>query len=200
MKPCRPWSWILGLKDSFCNHNETIGTEAYNLLLSFNTWYKKFNRVFHTCALPLGQPECVAKAYITNFGIFIFINTHAECTHDLFSGVRVSMETTPLLLNKFAGKIHLVADNGDYLPAKGFRQWMSVFWLETLNLWMIGFPITVTMICQFGISSVTDIFVGHLGVIELSAVTIATSVIGNFSFSFLVSIFRSSSLFEIINW
>ncbi|KVI07133.1 Multi antimicrobial extrusion protein [Cynara cardunculus var. scolymus] len=96
------------------------------------------------------------------------------------------MDATPLLLNKFAGKLHLLADNGDYLPAKGFRQWKSVFWLETLNLWMIGFPITITMICQFGISSVTDIFVGHLGVIELSAITIATSVVGTFSFGFLL--------------
>lgn len=98
------------------------------------------------------------------------------------------MDSTPFLLTKYAGKLNLRAEDGDYMPIKGFHQWKSVFWLETLNLWMIGFPITLTMICQFGVGSVTNMFVGHLGDVELSAVTIATSVIGTFSFGFLVSI------------
>ena len=76
----------------------------------------------------------------------------------------------------------------DYAPARSVREVKSVFWKETVKLWKIAGPIVFTILCNFGVLSVTNIFAGHLGDLELSAVTISLSVIGTFSFGFLVSL------------
>ncbi|KAK3013452.1 hypothetical protein RJ639_009370 [Escallonia herrerae] len=94
------------------------------------------------------------------------------------------METP--LLNGGSGERQLKRDDGDYLRLKTFREWQTVFWLETVKLWRIGSPIAFTILCQFGTNSVTNMFVGHIGNIELSAVSIALSVIGTFSFGFML--------------
>lgn len=62
----------------------------------------------------------------------------------------------------------------------------SVFWTESVKLWRIAGPIAFTILCQYGTNSATNIFVGHIGDVELSAVAISLSVIGTFSFGFLL--------------
>ncbi|KAK3037206.1 hypothetical protein RJ639_030099, partial [Escallonia herrerae] len=94
------------------------------------------------------------------------------------------METP--LLNGFSGEHQLKAFDGDYRPAKGWREWRSVFWIETVKVWKIGGPIVLTNLCQIGVNTVTSMFVGHIGDIELSAVSIAMTVINVFSFGFLL--------------
>ncbi|OMO94578.1 Multi antimicrobial extrusion protein, partial [Corchorus capsularis] len=80
----------------------------------------------------------------------------------------------------------LLDDNGDYAPPRSFRDVKSMFWIETVKTWKIAGPIGFQLICQYGVNSVTNIFVGHIGNVELSAVTIALNVFGTFSFGFLV--------------
>ncbi|KAA8539944.1 hypothetical protein F0562_026636 [Nyssa sinensis] len=92
---------------------------------------------------------------------------------------------TPML-NGASGELELIAADGDYRPAKGFRQMRSVFWIETAKLWKIAAPITISVLCQYGTNSITNIFVGHIGEVELSAVSISLSVIGIFSFGFML--------------
>ncbi|VFQ77604.1 unnamed protein product [Cuscuta campestris] len=93
------------------------------------------------------------------------------------------METP--LLHGISGD-HLYGDDGDYRPARGMRMWWRIFCIETVKLWVIGGPIAFNIICQFGTGSATNIFVGHLGDIELSSISIAQSVIGTFSFGFML--------------
>lgn len=81
----------------------------------------------------------------------------------------------------------LLDDGGDYRPVKSVREASSVFWAETVKLWRIAGPIAFQILCQYGNNSMTNIFVGHIGDIELSAVTISLSVIGTFSFGLMVS-------------
>ncbi|XP_075502496.1 protein DETOXIFICATION 35-like [Primulina tabacum] len=90
------------------------------------------------------------------------------------------------LLDRSSGEHHLIGDDGDYLPAKGIKDWWTVFWIETVKLWRIGGPIAFQILCQFGTNSVTNMFVGHLGDVELSAFSIALSVVGTFSFGFML--------------
>ena len=100
----------------------------------------------------------------------------------------IKMEA-PLLVNgEGAG---LVAADGDYVAARGFKKVKQVFWIETKRIWMIAFPIAFNIWCQFGINSVTNIFVGHLGNLELSAVSLIDLVIETFTFGFMVSPFSS---------
>lgn len=78
-------------------------------------------------------------------------------------------------------------DVRDYEPVKSWKDARSVTWKETRKLWKIAGPIAFTIICNFGTNSVSTMFVGHLGNVQLSAVSIALSVIGTFSFGFLVN-------------
>ncbi|CAN1264598.1 Protein DETOXIFICATION 35 [Linum perenne] len=88
---------------------------------------------------------------------------------------------TPLLNDHAA-----VPAGGDYSPVKTFKQARSVFGAETVKLWKIAGPIAFNTLCQYGLNSVTNMFVGHIGEFELSAVAISLSVISTFSFGFLL--------------
>ncbi|KAK4384335.1 protein DETOXIFICATION 35 [Sesamum angolense] len=63
---------------------------------------------------------------------------------------------------------------------------VGVFCIESGKLWRIGGPIVIQILCQYGGTSVATIFVGHLGDVDLSAFTIASTVIGTFAFGFMV--------------
>lgn len=74
----------------------------------------------------------------------------------------------------------------DYAPARSWTDVKRVLSTESAKMWMIAAPVGFNIICQYGVSSITNIFVGHIGEVELSAVSISLSVIGTFSFGFLV--------------
>lgn len=93
---------------------------------------------------------------------------------------------TPLLNGGSSAELRQIGEDGDYRPAMGWREWRAVFWIETVKLWRIAVPIAFTILCQFGLNSLTNIFVGHIGDIELSAFSIAMSVINTFSFGFML--------------
>lgn len=76
---------------------------------------------------------------------------------------------------------------GDYEPIKTFEDAKYVCRVESTKLWVIAGPIAFNILCNYGVNSFTNIFVGHIGNVELSAVAISLSVIANFSFGFLVS-------------
>lgn len=82
------------------------------------------------------------------------------------------------------------SDSGDYPPVNNFSDARSICFLESTKLWAIAGPIAFNILCNYGINSFTNIFVGHIGDVELSAVAISLSVIANFSFGFLVSFSR----------
>ncbi|XP_051143437.1 protein DETOXIFICATION 35-like [Andrographis paniculata] len=90
------------------------------------------------------------------------------------------------LLVRCSSEPLLVGDGGDYLPARTAEAWRRIFCMESLKLWRIGGPIALQIFCQFATTSVATIFVGHIGDVELSAFSIATTVIGVFSFGFLL--------------
>ncbi|KAJ6676734.1 MULTIDRUG RESISTANCE PROTEIN [Salix viminalis] len=77
----------------------------------------------------------------------------------------------------------------DYLPAASqtFKDFIkNVFWRETVKLWKIAGPIALSLIYQNGTNILTSIFVGHLGNLQLSAVSVSLSVIITFCLGFLL--------------
>lgn len=88
------------------------------------------------------------------------------------------------------------SSDGDYPPIRSFADAKVICYLETTKLWRIAGPIAFNILCNYGINSFTNIFAGHIGNVELSAVAISLSVIANFSFGFLVS----SSCFNVTNF
>lgn len=53
-------------------------------------------------------------------------------------------------------------------------------WDESKEMWEIAAPAILTAVAQFSIGFVTVAFVGHLGEIELSAVSVVQNVIEGF--------------------
>ncbi|EPS60149.1 hypothetical protein M569_14655, partial [Genlisea aurea] len=80
----------------------------------------------------------------------------------------------------------LIGDDGDYRPVTKLKEWWTVFTVESAKMWRIGGPIAFQIICMFGTGSVSTMFVGHLGDVELSGYSIAVSVVGTFGFGFML--------------
>ena len=59
-------------------------------------------------------------------------------------------------------------------------------WEESKRLWAIGTPIGIATLSMYSVSSVTTIFVGHLGNLPLAAASIGLSVFSTFSLGFLL--------------
>ncbi|RYR40435.1 hypothetical protein Ahy_A09g046191 isoform A [Arachis hypogaea] len=87
------------------------------------------------------------------------------------------------LLNGGGG---VVAEDGDYVKVKGLREAKKIFWIETAKVWQIALPIVFNIWCQYGVNSITSIFIGHLGDLELSAISLINSVVGTFAFGFML--------------
>ncbi|TMW91013.1 hypothetical protein EJD97_014918 [Solanum chilense] len=90
------------------------------------------------------------------------------------------------LLSGVDNQQQLIGADGDYRPINGLKEWRAVFWIETVKLWEIGGPIAFNILCQYGIYSITVAFCGHLGAVQLSAVSVALNVVGTFSFGFML--------------
>ena len=63
---------------------------------------------------------------------------------------------------------------------------LSKSWQESKLLWHIAFPAILTAVFQFSIGFVTVGFVGHIGSVELAAVTVVENVIEGFAYGALV--------------
>ncbi|KAM0853732.1 hypothetical protein ACQ4PT_050888 [Festuca glaucescens] len=59
-------------------------------------------------------------------------------------------------------------------------------WEESKRLWGIGMPIAIATLSLFAVSSITTIFVGHLGNLPLAAASIGLSVYSTFALGFLL--------------
>lgn len=64
---------------------------------------------------------------------------------------------------------------------------------ECKNLWRVAGPVILTEIFQFGLGFVTAAFVGHIGKVELAAVSIVNGVVEGLAFGLLVINNRNAS-------
>ncbi|KAM1407333.1 hypothetical protein ACFX2F_001935 [Malus domestica] len=72
-------------------------------------------------------------------------------------------------------------ENEDYAPVRSFDAFQRMFWIETVKLWQIGVSSVITIICMYGTNAVILLFAGHLGTIQLSAISISLAVISTFT-------------------
>lgn len=68
----------------------------------------------------------------------------------------------------------------------GPRDFFREFLKESKKLWYLAAPAIFTSVCQYSIGAVTQTISGHVGVIELAAVSIENSVVIGFSFGIMV--------------
>lgn len=60
-------------------------------------------------------------------------------------------------------------------------------WIETQKLWIIVGPSIISRVASFSMNVITQAFAGHLGDVELAAISIANTVIVGFNFGLVVS-------------
>lgn len=63
------------------------------------------------------------------------------------------------------------------------------FGIESKKLWKLAGPTILTALSQFSIGALTLTFVGHVGELDLAAVSVENSVIGGFAFGVMVTKF-----------
>ncbi|KAI5347086.1 hypothetical protein L3X38_014965 [Prunus dulcis] len=88
---------------------------------------------------------------------------------------------TPLLKGK--GEVEAAAD--DYAAVRSFEEAMWVSWKEAAKLWRIAALVAFTTLFQYLVVSVTTVFGGHLGDLELSAISLSVTVISGIPFGLL---------------
>lgn len=93
------------------------------------------------------------------------------------------------------GKGKAEAADDDYAAVRSFEEAMWVSWKEAAILWRIAAPVAFTTLFQYLVLSVTTVFVGHLGDLELSAISLSVTVISGIPFGLLVCIYLHLLLF-----
>lgn len=79
-----------------------------------------------------------------------------------------------------------VPDPNDISPINGVRDFFREFMVESRKLWYIAGPAIFTSVCQYSLGAITQTFAGHLGTLELAAVSVENSVIAGFSFGIML--------------
>ncbi|XP_077227647.1 protein DETOXIFICATION 29-like [Tasmannia lanceolata] len=94
----------------------------------------------------------------------------------------------PLLSNSENGNIALSSftREGDIQSIKGPRDFFKEFSVESKKLWFLAGPAIFTSVCQYSLGAITQLFAGHVGTLELAAVSVENSVIAGFSFGVML--------------
>ncbi|CAD6265105.1 unnamed protein product [Miscanthus lutarioriparius] len=91
-----------------------------------------------------------------------------------------TIEGAPLLGGRQA------SNDLDTPPVRTAEDAARMVWDESKRLWGIGLPIAVGMLSMYAISSITQMFIGHLGNLPLAAASIGLSVFSTFALGFLL--------------
>ncbi|XP_059633678.1 protein DETOXIFICATION 29-like isoform X2 [Cornus florida] len=76
-------------------------------------------------------------------------------------------------------------DENDIGPVNGIRYFFREFSVESKKLWWLGAPAILTSISQYSMAAITQVFAGHLGTIDLAALSIENSVIAAFCYGIM---------------
>ncbi|XP_059636620.1 protein DETOXIFICATION 27-like isoform X1 [Cornus florida] len=77
-------------------------------------------------------------------------------------------------------------ETGHHQEQSDGGSWIRRTWTETKKIWQIAGPSIFTRLAMFSMTLITQSFAGHLGDLDLAAISIATTVIIAISFGFLL--------------
>nr|XP_043636450.1 protein DETOXIFICATION 29-like [Erigeron canadensis] len=96
-------------------------------------------------------------------------------------------QETPLLTSKnVTTNAHFTGDADDINPIKGINDFFVQFGVESKKLWYLAGPAIFTSVCQYSLGAITQTFAGHVGTLDLAAVSVENSVIAGFSLGILL--------------
>nr|GMD15042.1 protein DETOXIFICATION 29-like [Ipomoea batatas] len=73
------------------------------------------------------------------------------------------------------------ADASDIQPIKKLKEFMREFNSESKKLWYLAAPAIFNLVSQYSIIVITQMFAGHVGNIQLAAVSVDNNLIGGFA-------------------
>ncbi|KAL3511333.1 hypothetical protein ACH5RR_030734 [Cinchona calisaya] len=74
----------------------------------------------------------------------------------------------------------------DIGPINGVQDFLKEFLIESRKLWYLAGPSICTSVCQYALGALTQIFAGHLGTIQLAAISVENSVFDGFGCGILM--------------
>lgn len=86
--------------------------------------------------------------------------------------------------------------DNDMDPINGVGDFFKEFLVESKKLWHIGGPAIFTYLCRYSLSAITQVFVGHIGTLQLAAYAVVNSVIAMFCLGLTVIGISSCYLFS----
>ncbi|CAH1452909.1 unnamed protein product [Lactuca virosa] len=93
----------------------------------------------------------------------------------------------PLLTSKNpTHNTHFTGDVEDIPPINDVKDFFLQFGIESKKLWYLAAPAIFTSICQYSLGAITQTFAGHVGTLDLAAVSIENSVIAGFSLGIML--------------
>ncbi|KAI3720949.1 hypothetical protein L2E82_31948 [Cichorium intybus] len=94
---------------------------------------------------------------------------------------------SPLLTSVDGTKnAHFVGDVEDIPLITGINDFFVQFGVESKKLWYLAAPAIFTTVYQYSVGAITQTFAGHVGTLDLAAVSVENSVIAGFSFGVMV--------------
>ncbi|PIN05339.1 putative membrane protein, predicted efflux pump [Handroanthus impetiginosus] len=79
----------------------------------------------------------------------------------------------------------LNGEDCDTEPIDGVADLAKEFLVESKKLWYLAGPAIFTSFCQYGLMTIIQIFAGHLGTIQLAAVSVENSIIAGFPYGLM---------------
>nr|GMD20849.1 protein DETOXIFICATION 29-like [Ipomoea batatas] len=77
------------------------------------------------------------------------------------------------------------ADAGDIQEIKKVREFIREIYSESKKLWYVAAPAIFTIVSQYSIGAITQVFAGHVGNIQLAAFAVQNNLIGGFAFGIM---------------
>lgn len=71
-------------------------------------------------------------------------------------------------------------------PIKSVKDFAREFSIKSRKLWYLAGPAVLTSLCQYSLGSITQTFAGHVGTIQLVAVSIEMNVFAGVAFGIMV--------------
>nr|GLL31901.1 protein DETOXIFICATION 29 isoform X2 [Ipomoea trifida] len=89
------------------------------------------------------------------------------------------------------------ADASDIHPIKKLKEFMREFNSESKKLWYLAAPAIFNLVSQYSIIAITQMFAGHVGNIQLAAVSVDNNLIGKSASTELLEVTISHMVIEV---
>ncbi|KAM3303829.1 hypothetical protein P3S67_014860 [Capsicum chacoense] len=99
-----------------------------------------------------------------------------------------SSNMRPYSNDSFTNNSLFKADADDIQQIHGVKDFVREFSAESKKLWYLAAPAILTSICQYSIGATTQVFAGHVGTIQLAAISVENCAIAGFAFGVMLGV------------